>query len=524
MSKSEIQPIKNELPSHFADRLGVLYASQGTQSHKKEKGQFFTPVAISTLMASFSKKKANTLRILDPGCGTAILTCCLIEELIGEKHSVKEIEVVAYEMDEALIEFSNQALSYLKAWTNNKGVALKYTLYADDFVLTNAAHLTTKIADEDAFDIIISNPPYFKLSKEDSRVKIINPLVKGQSNIYSIFMLVAARLLKMNGELIFITPRSFSSGSYFKSFREYFFTFMQLENIHLFASRKDTFTRDSVLQETVIMKATRETQIDITNPVKVYSSQGLKDIKTPSVKIFQLQDLIDMTSQEKMLHLPINDEEEGIVNIFKRWDGSINKYNIQVSTGPVVAFRSREHIYDTYRNGTVFLTPLFWLHNIDKMILTWPIPKPDKGQYVQILPETKSILIPNKNYILLRRFSTKDDKSRLIAAPYFCNAVDAEYIGVENKVNYIYRPKGHLSRNEVVGLCALLNSELFDNYFRIFNGNVNVSATELRAMTLPPLEDIINIGEKIILSNNYSTENANQVINEHFNLTRILTV
>src|SRR5690606_5613800 len=157
---------------------------------------------------------------------------------------------------------------------------------------------------------------------------------------------------------------------------------------------------------------------------------------------------------------------------------------------PVVAYRSKKYIYETYQNRTVFLAPLFWLHNVKQMALEWPVPKPEKGQYVRIQVESKSILIPNKNYVLLRRFSAKDDKNRLVAAPYFCNIIEAEYIGVENKVNYIYRPKGHLERNEVVGICALLNSFLFDSYFRIFNGNVNVSATELREIPLPPLEVI----------------------------------
>jgi adenine-specific DNA-methyltransferase len=132
------------------------------------------------------------------------------------------------------------------------------------------------------------------------------------------------------------------------------------------------------------------------------------------------------------------------------------------------------------------------------------------------------MLIPNKNYILLRRFSSKDDKSRLIAAPYFCNFIKSEYIGVENKVNYIYRPKGHLDRNEIFGLCALLNSPLFDSFFRIFNGNVNVSATELREIPLPELEAIKEIGNEIILSNDFSVENTNKIVIEQFELSKSL--
>jgi len=140
--------------------------------------------------------------------------------------------------------------------------------------------------------------------------------------------------------------------------------------------------------------------------------------------------------------------------------------------------------------------------------------KPSKGQNIRIQNESKSILLSNKHYVLLRRFSSKDDKSRLIAAPYFSNFIESDFIGVENKVNYIYRPKGHLERNEVIGLCALLNSNTFDSFFRIFNGNVNVSATELREMPFPPLETIKEIGDNIILSNDLSVENANKVVGE----------
>jgi adenine-specific DNA-methyltransferase len=166
----------------------------------------------------------------------------------------------------------------------------------------------------------------------------------------------------------------------------------------------------------------------------------------------------------------------------------------------------------------VFLAPLFWLHNVNKMSLEWPREFKDKGQYIRIQEESRSILIPNKDYILLRRFSTKDDKSRLIAAPYFRDFVTSDFIGVENKVNYIYRKEGQLDRNEVLGLCALLNSELFDTYFQIFNGNVNVSATELREMKFPPLNDIIQIGNRIIHSDDYSMANVNNIVNEMYEL------
>ncbi len=514
--KIEITPYCHELPSDFADRLGIYYTQQVTTKHKKDNGQFFTPTEIARLMASYCDLTKNTFRILDPGCGTAILTCALIEHLVETRNDIELIDLVAYETDPDLISFSQKTLTYLKKWLLEKGIKFQYLLHIHDFILDNAKALKENYNGEQ-FDIIISNPPYFKLSKDDEKTIAAKELVGGQPNIYSIFMGIAAKLLSENGELIFITPRSFASGNYFKTFRELFFNTVQIDKIHLFNSRKDTFNRDSVLQETVVIKAIRE-KINPNKNVLVSSSIGIKDIFRPTIKYFNSSELIDLNSKEKILHLPTSDKEENILNLVSTWQNVLTDFDIKISTGPVVSFRALEFIQNNYENGTVFLAPLFWLHNVSKMILEWPKQLKEKGQFIRIESGSKSLLLPNKNYILLRRFSTKDDKSRLIAAPYFCNYVKSDFVGVENKVNYIYRKDGHLDRKEVVGLCALLNSELFDTYFQIFNGNVNVSATELREMRFPPLNNIKEIGNKIILSNDYSMNNVNSIVNELFGL------
>ncbi len=515
---SNYPPIPDELPADYADRLGMIYASAVSAEHKKSKGQFFTPTAIARLMASYSLAKSEEVSLLDPGCGTGILTCAMAEHLVRKDKSLKKIHLTAYETDVNLIAFSEKSLSYLKIWLKSKGVVLEYILCVDDFVLN---HSKRALNNEPLYDIIISNPPYFKLTKEDERAQAAKATASGQSNIYSAFMAIATKLLAPKGEIIFITPRSFASGNYFKSFREFFFSAVDIQNIHLFVSRKDTFGRDSVLQETVIMKGRKSSGKAHAHKIALSSSHGLRDINRPSVKVYEANELIDFNTKEKMLHLPTTEEEEQVVKLFKSWDGSLEKYDIQVSTGPVVAFRSQEYIHEKYRNGTVTLAPLIWLHNVNKMALEWPIEKPAKGQYINITDGSRALLLPNKDYILLRRFSTKDDKSRLIAAPYFSNTTKAAFIGVENKVNYIYRRNGNLDKTEIVGLCALLNSSLFDTYFRTFNGNVNVSATELREINLPPHEQIKSIGRTILDTNDFSTTFINELINDIFELKHI---
>lgn len=516
-----IEPLINELPSKYADRLGVYYTKQVSVEHKKNNGQFFTPVPIANLMASYCDLKRRSYRILDPGCGTTVLSCALIEHLADFNQEIDSIDLVVYETDPDLISFAQKAMGYLKYWLELKGINFSYQLHSIDFILDTAITLNSSLFANEKFDIIISNPPYFKLAKDDKRVLAAKEIVGGQSNIYSIFMAFASKMLNESGELIFITPRSFASGNYFKAFRNVFFNSVQLAKIHLFNSRKDTFTRDSVLQETVILKAIRE-EIDSEKLVIISSSNGIIDISAPTLKNLYLKELIDLGSEEKILHLPTNNKEESVLALVSTWRNKLIDHNIQISTGPVVAFRSLDYILNYYENGTVFLAPLFWLHNVNKMSLEWPKPLKEKGQYIKIENSSKSILIPNKNYILLRRFSTKDDKSRLIAAPYFCNYLNSDFIGVENKVNYIYRKNGHLDRSEVAGLCALLNSELFDTYFQIFNGNVNVSATELREMNFPTLKEINEIGNRIVLSNDYSMKNVNEIVNEYYELEVIL--
>ncbi len=517
-NRNLINPTDQELPSSFADRLSVAYSSSVDQQHKKENGQYFTPLAVATFMASYSEFKGDCIRILDPGCGSAILSCALIEYLVLANSNLKSIKLVAYETDSDLIPTTEHSLNCLGKWGLSNDRMIEITLHAEDFILHNANYFKETgdlfARSIEPFDIVISNPPYFKLSINDRRAIEAKIVINGHPNIYAIFMALSAKMLKENGELIFITPRSYAAGGYFKKFREFFFKLIDLEKAHLFVSRKDTFSRDKVLQETVIIKGTR--RYNPATHVKISSSNGLKDLNSQRIKMFPKNDIIDLTSDEKILYLPTTDNEEAVLEVFRNWKGNLLDYNIKISTGPVVAFRSWEHIREEYENGTVQMTPLFWLHNVKQMTLEWPIVKPQKGQFIVIKDKSMSILILNKNYILLRRFSTKDDKNRLIAAPYFCNSIKSDYIGVENKVNYIYRPNGHLSRNEIVGLCALLNSNLFDTYFRIFNGNVNVSATELRDMSLPPLKTIQEIGDNIILSNDFSVKNTNQIVNSYF--------
>jgi len=98
--------------------------------------------------------------------------------------------------------------------------------------------------------------------------------------------------------------------------------------------------------------------------------------------------------------------------------------------------------------------------------------------------------------VLLRRFSAKEERRRLIAAPLLAGQLDADWIGIENHLNYVHRPGSSLTEEEAVGLAVIYNCELMDTYFRVLNGSTQVSATEIRKIPLPPLEVIREIGHR----------------------------
>lgn len=518
MRSVDIRPEAGELPSSFSERLGKSYAQQSSSKDKKTKGQFFTPVSISRFMGNLGRPKNGEISVLDPGCGCAVLSTALIEHLVdsGNCHSVV---LDVYETDTEVIPFTTAALDYMNSWLAERSITFLYTLYQDDFILSNSFCLEEEesLFGKQAgkkYDFIISNPPYFKLAKDDKRVKSVGKLVDGQTNIYALFLSLSACMLNDGGQMIYITPRSFASGLYFQSFRNHFFSKVAIEFIHLFNSRKGTFAKDDVLQELLIMSC-RPVDFKSDGSITVSFSEGSSDLDRSYRKNFPQSDIVNVQSDEKVVYLPVCPKDEKVLGLFKSWDGNMAKYDIKISTGPVVAFRAYDYLEPEETENTV---PLYWLHNVVKMLSDHPVRKKDKCQYIRVEDGSKASLLPNKNYIFLRRFSSKDDNSRLVAAPYFGNSSKYQYVGVENKLNYIYRPKGHLTRNEVMGIAALLNSELFDTYFRTFNGNVNVSATELRMMPFPPIKTIREIGNKIILNNDYSIEFVNNVVNEFFNI------
>jgi len=331
METAHITPVDGERPAQYAERVGKGYAEASIQKDKKNKGQFFTPLVISEFMGrQANPSEKNEVSILDPGCGLAILSCALIEHLV-EVSSPYRINLTLYETDKKIIPFTLDVLYYLKAWCETRKVQIDYHLNETDFVLDRCECLDgadTIFGDmfgQERFDYVTYNPPYFKLAKDDIHTRSCASIVDGQTNIYALFMAICAKLLAEDGQMIFITPRSFASGRYFQSFRNFLFQHVSIELIHLFNTRKDTFAKDEVLQELVIMR-----MIPSGNGgrITVSYSQGISDLDHPYQKVYAASEIVDVSSEEKVVYLPVDRRDEAILSLFRSWDGNMEKYGI----------------------------------------------------------------------------------------------------------------------------------------------------------------------------------------------------
>ena len=494
-------PQDGERPTVYADRVGEWYVGQKSDEHRKAHGLYLTPVPVADFMALRLHVDGPKLRVLDPAAGAGVLCCAAVEALVCRAPKPDSIELVTYEVEGNLIAPLRAVLGYLADWCRaGYGVTVAVRIEITDFVLEHAEALRLSgglipyRSEEQDFDVVVSNPPYFKINKADPRAAAASTVVHGQPNIYALFMAVSAVLLRKHGDLVFITPRSFASGPYFKQFRKIFFNLIRPAEVHVFESRRDAFSRDEVLQENIIFSGSRHDywyQDGINPPLTISSSRGVRDVGEPDHREIPMEVALDLASVDKVLRLPVRHEDDGVLALVDSWPSSLRDLGLNISTGPVVPFRAIEFIREEGEvPGTH--TPLLWMNHVHAMRATWPLRR-HKPEYIE-RSGAEALLVPNKNYVLMRRFSAKEEARRLTAAPYIAADFAIPDVGFENHLNYIHRPGGTLSDDEAWGLAALYNSRLLDAYFRTVNGNTQVSATELRAMPLPARETIIELG------------------------------
>jgi adenine-specific DNA-methyltransferase len=106
------------------------------------------------------------------------------------------------------------------------------------------------------------------------------------------------------------------------------------------------------------------------------------------------------------------------------------------------------------------------------------------------------LLVPSGIYVLTKRFTSKEERRRIVAAIFHPDQYPQPKIGFENHLNYYHCNGAGLPDRLAWGLAAFLNSSLVDEYFRQFNGHTQVNSTDLRSLKYPSREQLEALGER----------------------------
>jgi len=203
----------------------VVAVNNKVKHIKKDWGLFFTPQWVVDFMVNLIDEKdldPSNIKILEPACG-------ICQFLIGIKRSKKNIFENA--VVKVGIEINKEVIKYILE--HNLAKDIKIIHY--DYLLWDT---------ENRFDIVIGNPPYGIPSlSEHYTIRVDNETKKrykqiydtwyGKYNVYGAFIEKSIKLLKENGQLIFIVPATFMILDEFKKLRSFLATRGKTEIIYM---------------------------------------------------------------------------------------------------------------------------------------------------------------------------------------------------------------------------------------------------------------------------------------------------
>ncbi len=475
------------------DAIRVEAASRQNRSRQAELGQYFTPVGVATLMTSMSSLRGGHVRLLDPGAGVGVLAASWIVNACSRADPPSLIELTAYEMDAELIPYLARLLEMCQRYCEQCGVQLTFDVRCEDFIPSAARALNGGLFGTTwpAFDAVILNPPYMKMRSDSPERRILRDLGIETSNVYTAFVALSLRALRAGGELIAITPRSFCNGPYFTPFRKDLLRLGSLTHVHTFDSRDVAFGQDEVLQENVIFRAERGVR---QAPLVTVEWSAAGDADHVTRRELPFDEVVQPGDTDSFIHIAAGEWDSRVAGMLRALPGRIDLLGLQVSTGRVVDFRVKEFLRDVPDSGTV---PLIYPCHFSDGTIAWPNADSKKPNALHRADEVESQLSPMGTYVLVKRFSSKEEPRRVVATVFTPDAAPGEFVAFENHLNYFHCRGRGIPRRLARGLSAYLNSTLVDSYFRQFSGHTQVNATDLRKLPYPSVDQLEQIAERI---------------------------
>lgn len=435
-------------------------------------------------MASLFLDKGGGCRLLDAGAGIGCLSAAFLERWLANGLHFDSVDLSAFEIDPTLHEHLRHLFDRYAA-TENFSARIR----GDDFIHSSVESLTGDLfsSSMSGYTHAILNPPYKKLNSRSAHRLALRRAGIETVNLYSAFVALAVAQLAPGGQIVAIIPRSFCNGPYYKPFRDFLRKRAAIRRMHLFESRSKAFKDDDVLQENIIILLERD---GVQGPVTV--STSIDDSFADLVQHeYPFERIVFPDDPERFIHVPTSPTRNAI-ELSPAIRCTLADLGVKVSTGPVIDFRVKEHLRDMPGPGTV---PLLYPGHFVGQATAWPIEGMKKPNAIAHNADTEKWLYPNGFYCVVRRFSSKEEKRRIVASVVEPGTFgERPMLGLENHLNVFHDNKHGLPEPLARGLAVYLNTTAVDEHFRRFNGHTQVNATDLKLMRYPGRDALIRLG------------------------------
>lgn len=464
----------NQSKAVFSDRPANLDVSvPQTASRKGELAQFFTSQSICNFMTEMFNEPSRPVNLLDAGAGEGALSLAFVRRwatiapISGEAH---EVDTIIFENLQVALSASSLGPHQIKARKT-------------DFIEWAAAEL--QHGNGKRFTHAILNPPYKKISSMSRHRSMLRSAGLETVNLYSGFVALAVAMTMNNGEVVAIIPRSFCNGPYYIGFRKFILEKCAIEAIHIFERRDSAFSGDGVLQENVIIKLRVGTKA---GPVKISESCD-ESFEGSHERFVDFCEIVRPNDPDLFIHIPLGNSLDSAA--MQKFDTSLSELGIECSTGPVVDFRVNRHLSKELKPTFV---PLLYPQHFAGTKLEWPSLNQKKANAIELCAATAKQLLPKGHYVVVRRFSSKEEQWRINPGIVDPLVLLGGYIGIENHLNYFHSGKKPLDRQLCWGLSAYLSSTSVDSEFRKFSGHTQVNVTDLRKLLYPSMVKLMELG------------------------------
>ncbi len=430
--------------------------------------------------------EAGTLRVLDPGAGSGVLSAALVSRALMERPDLS-IEIVAVERDPAVL--SNLRATLSACEDVGRGRVHAEAVEAD-FILDSAGW-EASLSLDGQFDLVIESPPYGKLAVSSAHRRAMRATGVDAPNVYAAFLSLSISALKVGGQVVAITPSSFFNGPYFSAFRAHLLDSIALDRVHVFDSRSTVFADTGVLQENVVVAGTRGATPEVVE--LSVSRDHTDDISSRTVAY---EEVVFPHDPNRFIRLATDAEDTAVADIVLSQPCTLMDLGVQVSTGRVVDYRSRHALSAVERPDAV---PLVYPGNLRDGSVLWPREIRKSQWFHPGDDKDRAMLLPEGWYAVVKRFSAKEERRRIVASVWSPVEHPGE-VAFENHLN-VFHSGGHgLDEDLAKGIAVWLNSSVIDRFFRTFSGHTQVNATDLRALRFPTAAALRELGSNMVVS------------------------